>query len=171
MSGLDSGERVRVRVRNIGRDGQRGRYSFESHLMEGDLAPPGPPTDAVALGFGGQIGVRFTKPSDGDYSRTLIWIAASPEELDDSRLEATQFQPVGEAVEGTWTSGIAYTGTRYYMRLRSVDAAGNLSLPTPILTLVPGPLSKSGNPILVGLDASSERRSSIGSRALCTSGR
>ena len=155
-SGLDSGERVRVRVRNIGRDGQRGSYAFEKHLMEGDLAPPGPPADAVALGFGGQIGVRFIPPADGDYSRTLIWIADTPEALDDSRLEATQFQPVGEAVEGTWTSGIAYRGARYYMRLRSVDAAGNLSLPTPILTLVPGPLSKSGNPILVGLDATSD---------------
>ena len=126
FEGFGLNDFVEVSGHHKSSDGQRGRWVVKHHCIGGDLEPTGPPTDVVPRGFGGQIGIVFTPPTETDYDQTLIYISRNRSELETSQLFDTQ--PTGSTRGGNWSSGIDYRdGIVYYVRLISLDTSGNVS--------------------------------------------
>ena len=153
VAGVNAGERIVFRASRIGIDGQLGRYQYTTVCADDAVAPPDPPKDFVPIGFGGQIGIVSTPPDDVSFDRILVYVSENIDDLDERNFIANQIQPVGETSTGSWTSGIEYNdNVVYYARLRSIDISGNLSVPTPIRSLMAGALSPLDYPIQINTD-------------------
>ena len=156
ISDVSQFERHSIRARKKNLDGQPSIWVYEKRCVGGDIEPPSQPKNVIARGFGGQIGVTFTIPPEDDYDRSLIYISRDKDELRTDNL--LNIQPVGDTVDGNWTSGIKYTeDIVYYVVVRSLDVSGNLSVPSDIVQLIPGGLARSGSKIIFQLEIEENR--------------
>lgn len=119
IPGLYQGSIVDIRVSGLNLLGNWTEDAVLSKTIEGKSAPPGIVTGLIAVGDWRSIILKWTNPSDIDFSHVEIWEGT----IDDSAQAARIANLSGD----TYTrSGLRSGQTRYYW-LKAVDTTGNRS--------------------------------------------